>query len=283
MANVLHLASNGCYGVMLHGGTELEDAEIKKMLQTYGKVHEIQRGGPNCFVYFKEYEEARGCIDALASDPKFQARPAKPRETKEKSDVRETRPMRRDPSRKLRSKSEIRKEDFDRITFNTERTKIEKERHLTFAPDCIDVYRRTENRKSTTTDTGDRLNKSQRFSNSRTSKEFQRNSDNGPPHLIHCMDLWMDFILREFGIRNAVEVILGNLPLLSNMQKIYALTSTFVDVINVVMVERGHNYSPYAKVFVTSHDDANILKQRLHHHILGGKRIFVQFAENLIM
>lgn len=45
-------------------------------------MHEAQKGGKNLiFIYYKQYEEARACLDALSSDPDFNAKPAKPRET----------------------------------------------------------------------------------------------------------------------------------------------------------------------------------------------------------
>ncbi|CAH1406268.1 unnamed protein product [Nezara viridula] len=56
--------------------------QINEELRKFGKVHEAQKGGKNLiFIYYKQYEEARACLDALSSDPDFNAKPAKPRET----------------------------------------------------------------------------------------------------------------------------------------------------------------------------------------------------------
>ncbi|XP_014286088.1 uncharacterized protein [Halyomorpha halys] len=78
----LHLAANGCYGVMIYNNKDYPDSYINEELKKYGKVHEAQKGGKNLiFIYYKQYEEARACLDALSSDPDFNAKPAKPRET----------------------------------------------------------------------------------------------------------------------------------------------------------------------------------------------------------
>jgi len=79
----LHLASNNCYGVMLHNNHEYTEEQIRKELAKYGHVQELQLGGRNLiFAYFVEYEQARHCLDELQCDGNFNAKPARPRETR---------------------------------------------------------------------------------------------------------------------------------------------------------------------------------------------------------
>lgn len=52
-----------------------------KNMEKYKNCEEVGKRKNLIFIYYKQYEEARACLDALAPNPDFHAKPARPRET----------------------------------------------------------------------------------------------------------------------------------------------------------------------------------------------------------